>query len=137
LDDSVAPPGQHLMIVFGQHIPYHVAGNDWTAENRSYLIERVLDTLSRYAPDIRQCVRATDLLTPADLERVFSLPGGHVHHGEISADQAFFKRPVPEASDYRTPIKDLFQCGASVHPGGGVTGVPGYNAAQVVLRTLR
>lgn len=137
LDDSVAPPGKHLMVVFGQHIPYRVAGREWTAEHRAHFIDSVLDTLSRYAPDIRDCVQDVDLLTPADLERVFGLPGGHVHHGELSADQAFFKRPVPGAADYRTPIKGLFQCGASVHPGGGVTGVPGHNAAKVILQAMR
>ncbi|KAK49273.1 hypothetical protein BG58_12780 [Caballeronia jiangsuensis] len=77
------------------------------------------------------------MLSPVDLERIFALPGGHVHHGELSADQIFFRRPVQGAADYRTPVRGLYQCGASVHPGGGVTGVPGHNAAQVVMRGER
>lgn len=73
------------------------------------------------------------MLTPLDLERIFDLPNGHVHHGEISADQMFFRRPAAQFGDYRSPIARLYQCGASTHPGGGVTGMPGYNAARVIL----
>jgi len=93
----------------------------------------LLSTPEEYAPDIRDCIDDAQVLSPADLERIFAMPGGHVHHGELSMDQIFFRRPVEGAADYKTPIRNLYQCGASVHPGGGVTGVPGYNAAQVIL----
>lgn len=135
VDATVAPAGKHLVSIFGQHAPYTLREGNWE-DSRATLYETVLDTLSEYAPDIRDCIDDAQVLSPADLERIFSLPGGHVHHGELSADQIFFQRPVRGAADYRSPIKGLYQCGASVHPGGGVTGVPGHNAAQVVLAAL-
>lgn len=136
VDPSVAPAGKHLMSVFGQHVPYQLREGNWEA-GRGRLYRNVIDTLSAHAPDFESCIDAAQVLAPPDFERIFALPGGHVHHGEISADQMFFQRPVRGAADYRTPIKGLYQCGASVHPGGGVTGVPGHNAAQVVLQAER
>jgi phytoene dehydrogenase-like protein len=136
VDHSVAPEGKHLMSIFGQHAPYALREGSWDTQ-RERLYEIVLDTLAEYAPDVRECVDAAQVLSPVDLERIFALPGGHVHHGELSADQIFFRRPVRGAADYRTPVRGLYQCGASVHPGGGVTGVPGHNAAQVVMRCER
>lgn len=134
LDPTVAPEGKHLVSVFGQHAPYDLDGRSWD-EARDDLYATVLDTLAEHIPDIRACIDDAQVLSPADLERIFSLPGGHVHHGELSMDQIFFRRPVQGAADYRTPVKNLYQCGASVHPGGGVTGVPGHNAAQVILQS--
>ncbi|MDR5774004.1 MULTISPECIES: NAD(P)/FAD-dependent oxidoreductase [unclassified Caballeronia] len=136
MDPSVAPAGKHLMSIFGQHAPYTLREGTWDTQ-RKRLFHIVLDTLALHAPDIRDCIDDAQVLSPADLERIFALPGGHVHHGELSADQIFFRRPVQGAADYRTPVKGLYQCGASVHPGGGVTGVPGHNAAQVVMRSER
>ncbi|MFT4067381.1 phytoene desaturase family protein [Paraburkholderia sp.] len=136
VDPSVAPTGKHLMSIFGQHAPYALREGTWDTQ-RERLYEIVLGTLSGCAPDIRDCIDDAQVLSPVDLERIFALPGGHVHHGELSADQIFFRRPVRGAADYRTPIRGLYQCGASVHPGGGVTGVPGHNAAQVVMRSER
>ncbi|MBV7485314.1 NAD(P)/FAD-dependent oxidoreductase [Bordetella sp. BOR01] len=133
VDATVAPEGRHLMTIFGQHAPYRLRGRNWDEHARNELREAVLRTLERHAPDIRDCIEHIQVLGPADIEARFSLPGGHVHHGELSADQIFFRRPVPGAADYRTPVAGLYQCGASVHPGGGVTGVPGYNAARVIL----
>jgi phytoene dehydrogenase-like protein len=133
VDPSVAPRGKHLISIFGQHPPYALRNGTWDTQ-RERLYDIVIDTLADYAPDIRDCIDDAQVLSPFDLERIFALPGGHVHHGELSADQIFFRRPVQGAADYRTPVKGLCQCGASVHPGGGVTGVPGHNAAQVVLR---
>lgn len=132
LDPTVAPSGKHLISIFGQHAPYQLAQSNWE-DMRETLYETVLSTLEEYVPDIRACIDDAQVLSPADIERIFNLPGGHVHHGELSMDQIFFRRPVQGAADYTTPIKNLYQCGASVHPGGGVTGVPGYNAAQVIL----
>jgi len=134
LDPTVAPEGKHLVSIFGQHAPYDLDGRSWD-EAREGLYATVLDTLAEHIPDIRECIDDAQVLSPADLERIFNLPGGHVHHGELSMDQIFFRRPVQGAADYRTPVKNLYQCGASVHPGGGVTGVPGHNAAQVILRS--
>lgn len=137
LDDTVAPPGRHLLHLFGQHVPYALDSGDWDAAARERLLKNVLATVTQYAPDFADCVVDYQLLSPRDLERHFRLPGGHVHHGELSADQILFNRPVHGSAAYSTPLKGLFQCGASVHPGGGVTGVPGHNAARVVLRALR
>ena len=136
LDPSVAPPGRHLMSIFGVHAPYELRGRTWD-DARDELYEVTLRTLEKHAPDIRDCIAEKHILTPIDIERIFDLHGGHVHHGELSADQIFFRRPVPHFADYTTPIANLYQCGASTHPGGGVTGVPGHNAAGVVLRRLR
>ena len=136
LDPSVAPPGRHLMSIFGVHAPYELRGRTWD-DARDELYEVTLRTLEKHAPDIRDCIAEKHILTPVDIERIFDLHGGHVHHGELSADQIFFRRPVPHFADYTTPIANLYQCGASTHPGGGVTGVPGHNAAGVVLRRLR
>jgi len=133
LDPTVAPAGKHLVSIFGQHAPYRLRDQGWdTARDR--LRDIVFDTLEAHAPGFRGCVEHAQVLAPPDLEARFALPGGHVHHGELSADQVFFRRPVRGAADYRTPIAGLYQCGASVHPGGGVTGVPGHNAAHVILR---
>jgi phytoene dehydrogenase-like protein len=132
LDPSVAPPGKHLMSIFGQHVPYRLLDHDRDMA-RDRLRDTVFETLEVHAPGFRDCVDHVQVLAPQDLEERFALPGGHVHHGELSADQIFFRRPVRGAADYRTPIAGLYQCGASVHPGGGVTGVPGHNAARVIL----
>lgn len=134
VDPTVAPEGKHLISIFGQHAARHLRDGEWNDERREALYQAVLCTLERHAPDIRDCIDAAQALSPADLEQRFCLPGGHVHHGELSADQIFFRRPVRGFGDYRTPVPGLYQCGASVHPGGGVTGVPGYNAASVILR---
>ena len=93
--------------------------------------------ITRYAPGFGNSVIHKQVLVPQDLERIFDLPGGHVHHGELSIDQVFFRRPVAGYADYRSPIQRLCQCGASTHPGGGVTGVPGHNAARVIIKDHR
>lgn len=136
-DPSLAPPGKHVVSIFGGHAAYKLHGEDWTEQTREALYKTVVDTLSEYAPGFGNSVIAKQILTPADLERVFDLPGGHVHQGELSVDQIFFRRPAPHYADYRSPIRSLYQCGASTHPGGGVTGVPGHNAARVILKELR
>ena len=133
LDDSLAPPGKHVMSVMGQHAPYTLRGRTW-ADARDELYRATIETIEQFAPGFEDCIEHVQLLTPLDYEQIFDLPRGHVHHGELSADQIFFRRPVRKYGDHRTPIPGLFQCGASTHPGGGVTGVPGHNAAQVILR---
>jgi len=136
LDATLAPPGHHVMSIFGSHAPYELKTGAWTAADRERLLERTLCTLERFAPNIRSLVVHSQILVAPDYEALFGLPGGHVHHGELSTDQIFFKRPAKHYSDYRSPVRNLFMCGASCHPGGGVTGVPGHNAARVVATQL-
>jgi phytoene dehydrogenase-like protein len=132
VDDTVAPPGKHVMSIMGQHAPYTLRGRTW-AEARDELYRTTIETIELFAPGFEECLEHVQLLTPLDFEQIFDLPRGHVHHGELSADQIFFRRPVRKFGDHRTPIRGLYQCGASTHPGGGVTGVPGHNAATVIL----
>ena len=114
-----------------QYAPYRLK-EGWDAARARYL-EVLLDHLERFAPGIRQQVVAQQLLTPLDLERDYGMPGGHWHHGELAIDQLLMLRPVNGAARYAMPIAGLFLCGAGAHPGGGVTGAPGHNAAQAVL----
>lgn len=136
VDPTLAPPGQHVMNVFGGHAPYTLARGDWDSR-REELWEKVLRVLKSQFPDIEGKILHRQVLTPLDYERTFDLPKGHVHHGEISADQMFFRRHSPQFADYRSPVSGLYQASASVHPGGGVTGVPGHNAAKVILEDRR
>lgn len=136
VDPTLAPAGHHVMNLFGGHAPYTLARGSWD-ERREELWERVLKVLKTQFPDIEARILHRQILTPLDLERIFDLPHGHVHHGEISADQMFFRRFSPGYADYRSPVEGLYQASASVHPGGGVTGVPGHNAAKVILRDRR
>lgn len=136
VDDSLGPPGKHVMSVMAGHAAYDLR-EGWSDATRDALGDVVLDTLDEYAPGIRDVVAHRQVLSPADLERVFDLPGGHVHHGEISVDQAFLRRPAPGYADYRSPVPGLYLCGASAHPGGGVTGVPGHNAAREIMKDAK
>lgn len=135
-DASLAPAGQHLLSIMGGHIAYQ---DDRAAlpHLRAELLERVLATIERYAPGFRPHVLHSEVLTPNDLEERFDLPGGHVHHGDQTLDQAFTNRPVAGFADYRSPIPGLYLASSSTHPGGGVTGVPGHNAAREVAKDLR
>jgi phytoene dehydrogenase-like protein len=135
-DATLAPPGKHVVSILGGHVPYRLRDREWDDEAREDLFRMVMRALHEYAPGFSNSVTHKQVLTPVDLERLFDLPGGHVHHGDMSVDQIFCKRPAPHFADYRSPIPGLYQCGASTHPGGGVTGVPGHNAARVVLRDL-
>ncbi|MEX2650229.1 MAG: NAD(P)/FAD-dependent oxidoreductase [Alphaproteobacteria bacterium] len=132
-DDTVAPAGKHVVSIFGGHVPYRLCDREWDDAAREDLFRMVMNSLSEYAPGFGNSVIHKQVLTPVDLERIFDLPGGHVHHGDLSVDQIFSKRPARHFADYRSPIANLYQCGASTHPGGGVTGVPGHNAARVIL----
>lgn len=130
-DPSLAPPGCHVLSAIVQYAPYDLAGG-WAAARSSFETV-VLATLERYAPGIRRQVRFSQLLTPEDWEREFHVTGGHWHQVELSLDQAFMLRPVPGLAQYRMPVDGLFLCGAGAHPGGGVMGSAGRNAARVVL----
>ncbi|MEO9338367.1 NAD(P)/FAD-dependent oxidoreductase [Mesorhizobium sp. SB112] len=136
VDPTLAPAGHHVMNIFGGHAPYTLREGDWDSR-REELYDTVMKVLREYSPDLEKRILHRQILTPLDLERIFDLPNGHVHHGEISTDQIFFRRPAAQYADYRTPVKNLYICGASAHPGGGVTGVPGHNAARVILSERR
>jgi phytoene dehydrogenase-like protein len=135
-DDSLAPPGKHLMNIFVQYAPYRLREGDWRQEKERFA-DRVLDILAEYAPNLRNAVIHRNVLSPADLETEFGLTGGNIFHGEMSLDQLFFLRPVPGWAQYRTPVRNLYLCGSGTHPGGGVMGAPGHNAAREILKDWR
>ncbi|MGH7752714.1 MAG: phytoene desaturase family protein, partial [Gemmatimonadales bacterium] len=135
-DASLAPPGKHLMGIFLQYTPYHLRSGDWPALKEAYA-DRVLDLLEEYAPNIKKIVLHRQVLSPLDLEEQFGLTGGSIFHGDMSVDQLFFLRPVAGWARYRTPVEGLYLCGAGTHPGGGVMGAPGYNAAREILKDRR
>ncbi len=132
LDPSVAPPGKHTLSIYVQYSPYHLAAGSWDDIKESYG-DRVVETLAEYAPNVPKAILARDVITPLDLERRFGLTEAHQSHGEMGPDQFFSFRPVPGWSNYRMPVKGLYLCGAGSHPGGGVSGAPGYNGAHALL----
>jgi phytoene dehydrogenase-like protein len=131
-DATLAPAGRHVLSAIVQYAPY--AHDEGWEQVRDAFVERIIETLSVYAPDLRGLVEAVELLTPADIEAEFGIEGGHWHHGELAFDQFFMVRPVPGATQYESPVADFFLCGAGAHPGGGVMGVAGRNAACQVLK---
>ncbi|MCI4349972.1 MAG: NAD(P)/FAD-dependent oxidoreductase [Thermoplasmata archaeon] len=135
LDPSVAPPGHHTMTAFVQYAPTELGGGSWD-DVRPEVAETVLETLEEYAPDIRSKVRSWQVVTPLDLERTLGMTGGNIDQGDITPDQVFSLRPMPGWSNYRMPVPGLYLCGSAAHPGGGVTGAPGYNAAKVIAADL-
>jgi phytoene dehydrogenase-like protein len=137
VDPSVAPPGRHLMSMFVQYAPYDLREGSWDEQREAYA-DRCFDLLDEYAPNFKRVVLARQVLTPLDLERVFNLTGGNIFQGAMTPGQLFAFRPVPGYARYRTPIRGLYLCGAAAHPGGGVMGTPGLNAARAILgRRLR
>jgi phytoene dehydrogenase-like protein len=133
-DGTIAPPGQHLMSVFLQYAPYHLRGANWDDLRESYS-ERVIDVIEQYAPNIRNILLAKQVLTPLDLERRFGIAGGNIFHGELIREQLFSKRPVPHWGHYGSPLPGLYLCGSGTHPGGGVMGASGYNAARQIIQS--
>ena len=134
-DSSLAPPGKHVMSIHAQFAPYKLRQGDWTAR-RDEFGNIVIDKLEAYAPGIREMIVAAQVITPVDLEQQYGLSGGHIHHGEQTLDQFFTFRPLIGWAQYRTPLKRLYLCGAGTHPGGGLTGMPGANAAREIKRDL-
>jgi len=132
-DDSLAPPGQHIMSIFVQYAPYTLRQGTWDDLKEGFA-DRCIDTLAAYAPNIRSAIVHRQVLSPLDMEREYSLTGGNIFHGELSLDQLFFLRPLAGWARYRSPIRQLYLCGSGTHPGGGVMGAPGYNAAREVLK---
>lgn len=132
-DPSLAPAGKHIMGIFLQYAPYTLRGATWN-ELREPFYNRVVELIEEYVPNIRSIIIDKQVLTPLDLERRFGITGGNIFHGEMSLDQMFVMRPVAGWARYRTPVKGLYLCGSGAHPGGGVMGAPGYNAAREMLK---
>ena len=135
LDGSLAPPGRHVASLFVQHVPYAIEGSSWEAE-RDGFADRVLGLVDEVAPGFSAGVLHREVLAPPDLERIFGLAGGNLFHGAMTLDRLGFLRPLPGWARYRTPLPSLFLCGAGTHPGGGVMGACGRNAAREVLSDL-
>ena len=134
VDDSLAPQGQHVASLFCQHVSPTLSGGRCWDDCREEVADLMINTVNSFAPNFKSSVIARQIHSPLDLERKFGLIGGDIFHGALSLDQLFSARPVLGYGDYRTPIKGLYQCGAGTHPGGGVTGIPGHNAAREILR---
>jgi phytoene dehydrogenase-like protein len=162
LDLSLAPSGQHMMSITMQYAPYHLrqgseggeearrqetepvlslsqeelGSNAWERQ-RQALVDTIIDTLAQYAPNLKDVIHHCQIITPLDWERDYGLTEGNIYHGEMTLDQLLFMRPVAGYGQYRTPVDRLYLCGAGAHPGGGVTGAPGYNAVREILRDLK
>uniref|UniRef100_A0A8C8M9M8 Pyridine nucleotide-disulfide oxidoreductase domain-containing protein 2 n=1 Tax=Oncorhynchus tshawytscha TaxID=74940 RepID=A0A8C8M9M8_ONCTS len=138
LDPTLAPPGSHVVLLFTQFTPYSlVGGRAWTDQDREAFADSVFSWIEQYAPGFKSSIVGKDILTPPDLERIFGLTGGNIFHGAMSLDQLYLARPLPSLSDYRSPIKGLYLCGSGSHPGGGVMGSPGWNAALAAMADLK
>jgi phytoene dehydrogenase-like protein len=136
LDDTLAPAGRHVMSIYAQYAPYSLRSGDWSDE-RAAFEKAVLSVLEAHAPGIASLIVRAETWTPVDMEREFSLTGGHPHHGDMALDQLYMMRPVAGWAEHRTPIEGLFLCGAGTHPGGGLTGANGAGAARAVLAGAR
>ena len=132
-DTTLAPTGKHVMSAIVQYAPYDLK-EGWSDKTRDAFTEVAIDKLAEYAPDIRSRITASEMLTPADIEQQFNITGGHWHHGELTLDQFMFTRPVGGAAQYAMPLDGLYLCGAGAHPGGGVSGAAGRNAARSILK---
>ncbi|KFQ37922.1 Pyridine nucleotide-disulfide oxidoreductase domain-containing protein 2, partial [Mesitornis unicolor] len=138
LDPGLAPKGCHVVSLFTQYTPFVLAGGrPWDEQARNAYADTVFDCIEAYAPGFKASVIGRDILTPPDLERIFGLPGGNIFHAGMSLDQLYFARPAPSYSGYRSPVPGLYMCGSGAHPGGGVMGAAGRNAAQVALEDFR
>ncbi len=135
-DPSLAPAGQHVMSIYMQYAPYKLKNSDW-ASQRAALGETVLKTIAQYAPDLAAKVVSQQIITPQDLEETYGLTGGHIFHGELALDQFFTMRPLLDWARYATPIERLYLCGNGTHPGTGLTGGSGANAAREILKHLK
>jgi phytoene dehydrogenase-like protein len=134
VDPTVAPPGKHLMSMFIQYAPYKLKEGTWDEERKNRFADRCFDLLNEYAPNFKKSVIDRQVVSPLDMEKTFGLTGGNIFQGAMSLNQLFLCRPVPGFADYHTPIKGLFLCGSAAHPGGGVIGAAGKNAATVILK---
>ncbi len=136
LDASLAPAGKHVMSIYMQYAPYKLRDTDWDSQ-RDALGDVVVKTLAEYAPDLPGKIEAREVITPKDLEQAYGLTGGHIFHGELALDQLFTMRPLLDWAQYRTPVAGLYLCGSGTHPGNGLTGGSGSNAAREIVKGLR
>jgi phytoene dehydrogenase-like protein len=137
LDATLAPPGRHVASLFVQHVAPHLPGGRSWDDAKAEFADLVIDTVSKHAPNFRASVLGAQMLSPLDLERRFGLLDGDIFHGQLTLDQLFSARPVLGHADYRMPVPGLYLCGAGAHPGGGVTGLPGRNAALGIIRDFK
>ena len=135
-DPSVAPPGKHVMSCFVQYAPYHLKEGTWD-EKREEFGDTVIDTLAEFAPNLKRIILHRQVVTPLDLERDWGLSEGNIFQGELTLEQLFFLRPAPGWAQYRTPVENLYMCGSATHPGGGIMGAPGRNAAMKIVSDTR
>ena len=137
LDDSLAPPGCHVMSLFCQHFHPELSGGRGWDDVKQEVADLIVQTVTNYAPNFRQAVVGRQVLSPLDLEREFGLVGGDIFHGALHLDQIYSLRPAAGYADYRSPVKGLYLCGSGAHPGGGVSGLPGHHAAQAIIKDLK
>jgi phytoene dehydrogenase-like protein len=136
-DPTMTPPGKHFMSCFIQYCPRQIDGRDWTQEDKDGFQKSVFDQISNYSPDFKNLVLHAEVRTPQDIENEIGITEGNIFHGELTMDQLMFNRPVPGYAQYRSPIGGLYMCGSSNHPGGGIMGAPGANAAREILGDLK
>jgi phytoene dehydrogenase-like protein len=137
LDDTLAPPGQHVASLFCQHVAPQLPGGQSWDQHRERVADLMIDTVNAQAPNFKAAVLGRQIMSPLDLERTFGLIGGDIFHGALQLDQLFSARPMLGHANYRGPLPGLYMCGSGTHPGGGVTGAPGYNAAREILKDFR
>ncbi len=135
-DSSLASPGKHVMSIYMQYAPHRLRNGDWESQ-REALGDTVVNTLAEYAPDLPSLVEGREVITPKDLEETYGLTGGHIFHGELALDQLFTMRPLLDWAQYRMPIRNLYSCGSGTHPGTGLNGMSGANAARETVKDLR
>ena len=135
-DNSLAPTGKHVMSIYMQYAPHQLRNADWDSQ-REALGDTVVRTLAEYSPDLPRLIEAGEVITPKDLEDTYGLTGGHIFHGELALDQLFTMRPLLNWAQYRTPIQGLYLCGSGTHPGTGLNGMSGANAAREIIQDLR
>jgi len=137
IDPTMAPDGKHYMSVFVQYCPYELADGPWDAAKRKAFGDTVINTIAQHSPNFKDLILHAEIRTPWDIENEVGLTEGNIFQGELTMDQLLFNRPVPGYAQYRAPVRGMYMCGSSTHPGGGVMGAPGANAARAVLRDLR
>jgi phytoene dehydrogenase-like protein len=135
-DPSLAPEGRHVMSIYMQYAPYRLRDSTWD-DQRIALGDTVVKTLAQYAPDLPSKILSHQIITPADLEEQYGLTGGHIFHGDLALDQIFTMRPMLDWARYRTPIDNLYLCGSGTHPGTGLTGGSGANAAREIIKSMK
>jgi phytoene dehydrogenase-like protein len=137
LDDTLAPKGCHVMSLFCQHFHPELSGGRTWDQVKGEVADLIVDTVDRYAPNFKRSILGRQVLSPLDLEREFGLVGGDIFHGALHLDQIYSLRPAAGFADYRGPVKGLYHCGSGAHPGGGVSGLPGHNAAREIARDFK